>query len=44
MWCWVCSITPEMRPDSVGTAMRQASSDDVDELFDDESLAFLEDA
>jgi 5-methylcytosine-specific restriction endonuclease McrA len=43
MWCWVCSITPEMRPDSVGTAMRQASSDDVDELFDDESLAFLED-
>jgi hypothetical protein len=41
MWCWVCSISPDMRPDSVGTAMRQADSEgDVDELFEDETLDF----
>jgi len=32
-WCWVCSITPEMRPSSVGTAMRQAESGDMGEYF-----------
>lgn len=30
-WCWVCSITPDMRPSSVGTAMRQADSDELGE-------------
>lgn len=25
-WCWVCSITPEMRPSAVGIAMRQGES------------------
>lgn len=33
-WCWICSITPEMRPSSIGTAMRQADSDEFGELFD----------
>lgn len=32
-WCWVCSITPEMRPSSVGTAMRQADSDELGEFL-----------
>lgn len=26
MWCWVCSITPDMRPSVVGAAMRQAGA------------------
>lgn len=30
-WCWVCSITPDMRPASIGTAMRQADSDELGE-------------
>lgn len=30
-WCWVCSITPDMRPSSIGTAMRQADSDELGE-------------
>lgn len=33
-WCWLCSITPEMRPSSLGTAMRQADSDELGEWFD----------
>jgi hypothetical protein len=28
-WCWVCSITPDMRPSSIGIAMRQADSDEL---------------
>lgn len=32
-WCWVCSITPEMRPSSIGTAMRQADSDELGEFI-----------
>lgn len=36
MWCWVCSITPDMRPSSVGTAMRQADSDELGEWFSEE--------
>ena len=35
-WCWACSITPEMRPSSVGIAMRQADSDELGEWFLDE--------
>lgn len=35
-WCWYCSITPEVRPPSIGTAMRQADSDELGEWFDDE--------
>lgn len=31
LWCWVCSITPEMRPASIGTAMRQGDSDELGE-------------
>jgi 5-methylcytosine-specific restriction endonuclease McrA len=31
MWCWVCSITPDMRPSSVGIAMRHADSDELGE-------------
>jgi hypothetical protein len=31
MWCWACSITPEMRPSSIGTAMRHADSDELGE-------------
>lgn len=30
-WCWVCSITPDMRPASIGTAMRQGDSDELGE-------------
>lgn len=30
-WCWVCCITPEMRPASIGTAMRQGDSDELGE-------------
>lgn len=33
LWCWVCSITPDMRPSSIGTAMRQADADELGELF-----------
>lgn len=32
LWCWVCSITPDMRPSSVGIAMRQADSDELGEF------------
>lgn len=35
-WCWICSITPEMRPSTIGTAMRQAESDELGEWFDEE--------
>jgi hypothetical protein len=35
MWCWVCSITPDMRPASIGTAMRQADSDELGEMFEE---------
>jgi hypothetical protein len=31
LWCWVCSITPDMRPSTIGTAMRQADSDELGE-------------
>lgn len=36
LWCWVCSITPEMRPASVHTAVRQACSDELGEVLLDE--------
>jgi len=32
LWCWVCSITPDMRPSSIGIAMRQADSDELGEF------------
>ena len=31
LWCWVCSITPDMRPASIGSAMRQADSTEFGE-------------
>jgi len=31
-WCWVCSITPEMRPSSIGIAMRQADASEFGEV------------
>lgn len=31
MWCWVCSITPDMRPSVIGSAMRHADSDELGE-------------
>lgn len=31
LWCWVCSITPDMRPSSIGIAMRQSDSDELGE-------------
>jgi hypothetical protein len=31
-WCWVCSITPDMRPASIGIAMRQSDSDELGEF------------
>ena len=34
-WCWVCSITPEMRPSSIAVAMRQGSSDEFGEQVSD---------
>lgn len=36
-WCWVCSITPDMRPSSLGTAMRQADSYEFGEWIDEEA-------
>lgn len=36
LWCWVCSITPEMRPASIGTAMRHGSSDEFGEIFEED--------
>ena len=36
MWCWACSIGVVERPNSIGTAMRQADSDELGELFDEE--------
>lgn len=36
LWCWVCSITPDMRPSAVGTAMRQADSTELGEYAPDE--------
>lgn len=32
MWCWVCSITPDMRPPAIGSAMRHADSTEFGEL------------
>jgi hypothetical protein len=32
LWCWVCSITPDMRPSSIGIAMRQADSSELGEF------------
>jgi 5-methylcytosine-specific restriction endonuclease McrA len=32
LWCWVCSITPDMRPPSIGIAMRQGDSDELGEF------------
>ena len=34
VWCWVCSITPDMRPSSMGIAMRQADSYELGEWID----------
>jgi len=36
MWCWICSITPEMRPSSIGTAMRQGDSTEIGEILSDD--------
>lgn len=33
-WCWACSIGVIDRPSSIGTAMRQADSDELGEHFD----------
>lgn len=33
MWCWVCSITPDMRPSVIGAAMRQADSSEFGEIL-----------
>jgi hypothetical protein len=33
MWCWSCSIGVTPRTNSVGTAMRQADSDEIGEFF-----------
>lgn len=30
-WCWICSITPDMRPSAIGAAMRHADSDELGE-------------
>ena len=35
LWCWACSITPEMRPPAIGTAMRHGSSDEFGEIAED---------
>lgn len=34
LWCWICSITPDMRPSSIGIAMRQADTDELGEMHD----------
>lgn len=31
LWCWVCSITPDMRPAAVDTAVLQSESGEWDE-------------
>ena len=36
LWCWACSITPEMRPPAIGTAMRHGSADEFGEIFESE--------
>jgi hypothetical protein len=33
MWCWVCSITPDMRPAAHVSAMRQAEAGEEDGLY-----------
>lgn len=33
MWCWACSIGVVERPSSIGTAMRQADSDELGEYI-----------
>ena len=33
MWCWVCSITPDMRPSIIGSAMRHADSSEFGEIL-----------
>lgn len=35
-WCWACSIGIVDRVNTVGIAMRQADSDEIGELFDEE--------
>lgn len=35
-WCWSCSIGVTPRPSSIGTAMRQADSDELGEWFVEE--------
>lgn len=35
-WCWACSIGIVERESSIGTAMRQADSDELGEMFDPE--------
>lgn len=42
-WCWACSIGVIERPSSVGTAMRQADSDELGEWFDEDALDNTED-
>lgn len=37
-WCWVCSITPDMRPATVGIAMRHADSDELGEYLEEEDV------
>lgn len=35
-WCWVCSITADMRPSSIGLAMRQADSSAFGEILEED--------
>lgn len=37
-WCWVCSITPDMRPSSIGIAMRHGSADEFGEILDSDEI------
>ena len=43
MWCWACSIGVIERPSAIGTAMRQADSDELGEWFDTDALDNTED-
>jgi len=36
MWCWVCSITPDMRPSVIGSAMRQADATEIGEWLEED--------
>jgi hypothetical protein len=42
MWCWLCSITPEMRPASVDIAVRQGESGEWSGALDSSNLSVLD--